>query len=115
MGAFMMIKKEVLNEVGLLDEDYFMYGEDIDLCYRIKKKGWKIIYYPEASIIHYKGGSSKKRKVKLIFEFHKSMWLFFKKHYRKDYNFMVVALVFSGIFLKMIVALFFNLFRKRGK
>ena len=94
MGAFMMIKKEVLDEVGLLDEDYFMYGEDIDLCYRIKKKGWKIIYYPEASIIHYKGGSSKKRKVKLIFEFHKSMWLFFKKHYRKDSNIVVVALVF---------------------
>ena len=115
MGAFMMIKKQVLDEVGFLDEDYFMYGEDIDLCYRIKKKGWKIIYYSEASIIHYKGGSSKKKKAKLIFEFHKSMWLFFKKHYRKDSNIVVVALVFSGVFLKMIVALFFNLFRKRGK
>jgi len=112
MGAFMMVRKEVMEEVGLLDEDFFMYSEDIDWCYRIKKKGWKIIYYPEAKIIHYKGGSSKKKRGKLIVEFHKSMWLFFKKHYRKDSNFLVVAFVFLGIFLKMIVSLFVNLLKK---
>src|SRR6056297_1527525 len=106
MGAFMIVRKETIAEVGLLDEEYFMYGEDIDWCYRIKKKGWKIIYYPEACIIHYKGGSSKKKKVKLIYEFHNSMWLFFKKHYLKDSNLLVVLLVFSGIFLKMTVSLF---------
>ena len=57
MGAFMLMPRTVLEEVGLLDEDFFMYGEDIDLCYRIKEAGYKIVYYPEASIIHYKGGS----------------------------------------------------------
>ena len=115
MGAFMMVRKETIESVGLLDEDYFMYGEDIDWCYRIKQKGWKIIYYPEAGIIHYKGGSSKKKKAKLIYEFHKSMWLFFKKHYQKDSNILVVLLVVLGIFLKMSVSLFINLFKKRGQ
>ena len=62
MGAFMLMPKDVLNKVGLLDEDFFMYGEDIDLCYRIKESGYQILYYPSAQIIHHKGGSSKKEK-----------------------------------------------------
>lgn len=100
MGAFMLIPKEVLDEIGLLDEDFFMYGEDIDLCYRIKEAGYNIIYYPKAKIIHYKGGSSKKRRSKVIFDFHNSMWIFYKKHYIKKYNFAITALVFIGIWSK---------------
>ncbi|MCR6638462.1 MAG: glycosyltransferase [Sporocytophaga sp.] len=59
-GAFMIIRKSVLDKIGLLDEDYFMYGEDIDLSYRILKGGYKNYYYPETRIIHYKGESTKK-------------------------------------------------------
>jgi len=113
-GAFMMVRKETIEEIGLLDEDYFMYGEDIDWCYRIKQKGWKIIYFPKAVITHYKGGSSKKKKTKLIYEFHRSMWLFFKKHYRKDSGIIVTVLVYLGILLKLLISLTVNLFRKRG-
>lgn len=60
VGAFMLIKKSVYDEVNGFDEDYFMYGEDLDLCFRIKKAGYKIYYYPDTSIIHYKGESTKK-------------------------------------------------------
>lgn len=70
MGAFMLMPRKAIDEVGMLDEDFFMYGEDIDLCYRIKQGGYKIMYYPEAMIIHYKGGSSKKRRTKVIYNFH---------------------------------------------
>ena len=103
MGAFMLMPREALDKVGLLDEDFFMYGEDIDLCYRIKEGGYKILYYPEASIIHYKGGSSKKRRTKVIYDFHNAMWIFYKKHYIKKYSLWINALIYTGIWTKYIL------------
>ncbi len=100
MGAFMLMSKTVLDEVGLLDERFFMYGEDIDLCFRIKQAGYPIIYYPKASIIHYKGGSSKKKRTKIIYDFHNAMWLFYKKHYYKKYHIGISLLVFIGVWAK---------------
>lgn len=105
MGAFMLMSRKALNEVGLLDEDFFMYGEDIDLCYRIKRGGYKIVYYPEAKIIHYKGGSSKKRRNKVIYDFHNAMWIFYKKHYVKQYSMWINSLVFIGIVMKCLLEL----------
>ena len=104
-GAFMLMPKRVLDEVGLLDEDFFMYGEDIDLCYRIKQGGYKILYYPKEKIIHHKGGSSKRRRHKVIFDFHHAMWIFYKKHYIKRYNILVTALVGGGIWSKCLLEL----------
>ena len=64
-GAYMMMRQSALEKCGFLDEEYFMYGEDIDLSYRITKSGFKNYYFPEAQIIHYKGESTKKRQCKL--------------------------------------------------
>ncbi len=111
MGAFMIVRREAVLEVGGLDEDFFMYGEDIDWCYRIKEKGYKIIYYPEGEIIHYKGSSSKKRRFMTVYEFHRAMYIFYNKHYKGKYNFLVTVLVYAGITLKMILSLFINIFR----
>lgn len=72
-GAYMFMRKSVLDQIGLLDEDYFMYGEDIDLSYRILKGGYKNYYFPEARIIHYKGESTKKTSVNYVFIFYKAM------------------------------------------
>lgn len=105
MGAFMLMPRKVLDEVGLFDEDYFMYGEDIDLCYRIKAAGYKVLYYPEAHIIHYKGGSSKKRRTKVIYDFHHAMWIFYRKHYYKKYNLGITILVWLGIWGKYLLEL----------
>lgn len=113
-GAFMMLGREVIDKVGLLDEEFFMYGEDIDWCYRIKKAGWRIVYYPEAQILHYKGGSSKKKRIKTIYEFHRAMLLFYNKHYLHEYNIIVTFLVYIGVGIKFILSLFSNLFKKRG-
>lgn len=99
-GAFMLMPKSVLNNIGFLDENFFMYGEDIDLCYRIKEGGYKILYYPKAQIIHYKGGSSKKKRTKVIYDFHQAMWIFYKKHYYKKYNFAISLLIYIGIWAK---------------
>lgn len=79
-GAFMMMRKECLDKVGLLDEDYFMYGEDIDLSYRITKGGYKNYYFPKARIIHYKGESTKKASMNYVYTFYNAMEIFAKKH-----------------------------------
>ena len=113
-GAFMFIRKSVLDDVGLLDETFFMYGEDIDLCYRIKKAGWKIIYYGKSSIIHFKGASSKKQKSKLIYEFYHAMYIYYKKHHAGESSFIVNAVVYFGMFVLCVLKLFLNLFKKKS-
>ncbi len=80
-GAFMLLRKETLDKVGLLDEDYFMYGEDIDLSYRIVLEGYKNYYFPETTIIHYKGESTKKSSINYVFVFYRAMAIFAKKHF----------------------------------
>ena len=80
-GAFMLMRKSVLNQVGLLDEAFFMYGEDIDLSYRIIKAGYHNYYYPETRIIHYKGESTKKGSLNYVFVFYNAMIIFARKHY----------------------------------
>jgi GT2 family glycosyltransferase len=80
-GAFMMMRRKALDEVGLLDESFFMYGEDIDLSWRIVKGGWENWYLPETSIIHYKGESTKKGSLNYVFVFYKAMVIFAEKHF----------------------------------
>jgi O-antigen biosynthesis protein len=82
-GAFMLLRRETLDKVGLLDEDYFMYGEDIDLSYRITKSGYKNYYFPETTIIHYKGESTKKGSINYVKVFYNAMIIFAKKHFSK--------------------------------
>ncbi len=91
VGAFFLVRREVIRDVGLLDEEYFMYGEDIDWCYRIKKAGWRIVYNPTATILHKKKQSGrahflKKRRVTTEIYFHTYNWLFYKKHYAPVYG-----------------------------
>ena len=112
-GAFMFMRADALNQVGLLDETFFMYGEDIDLCYRIKKGGWKIVYYGESKITHLKGASSKKQKSKLIYEFYRAMYIYYKKHHAKENSFVVNIVVYLGIAFLCILKLFLNLFKKK--
>ena len=112
-GAFMFIRKDALDEIGLLDETFFMYGEDIDLCYRIKKAGWKIVYYGKSKITHLKGASSKKQKSKLIYEFYRAMYIYYKKHHAGESIFIVNWIVYIGIALLCCLKLFLNIFKKK--
>lgn len=94
-GACLIIRREALNEVGLLDERFFMYAEDVDWCYRAKQKGWKVYFIPQAEAVHYIGQSSQKVEKKTIIERHRSMYLFYKKHYQG--NFLLSWLTAGGI------------------
>ncbi len=115
VGAFMMVRKSVLEKVGLLDEDFFMYGEDIDLCWRVKEAGYKVWYYPKVVTHHYKGESSKKVPFRGLKWFHDAMWIFYKKHYRSKYPFILNWLVFLGIYGRLLILLVFNMFKAQPR
>ncbi|HRO76076.1 MAG TPA: glycosyltransferase, partial [Crocinitomicaceae bacterium] len=110
-GAFMLMRKETLDKVGLLDEDFFMYGEDIDLSYRIILGGYKNYYFP-TKIIHYKGESTKKSSVNYVFVFYNAMIIFAKKHFsQKNAKLFSLAINFA-IYFRASLAIFTRLVKR---
>lgn len=111
-GAFFMIRTRVIDEIGMLDEQYFMYAEDIDWCMRMRKAGWKIYYVPDAKVVHFKKRSGRSKSEGLpvtpetralradtITYFYETMKIFYDKHYRDVYPGWVRFCVLSGIWL----------------
>ncbi|GAB4520102.1 MAG: glycosyltransferase family 2 protein [Anaerolineae bacterium] len=82
VGAYMQLRKDVIAQVGLLDEVFFMYGEDLDWAYRAKQAGWKVMYHPKVRVWHIKRAASRKSK-KAQLEFYRAMLIFYQKHYQK--------------------------------
>ena len=103
-GAFLMIRSNVIDNIGCLDDRFFMYGEELDWCLRTKKAGWAVMYYPYAQIIHYKGECSKSNSRKAAFEFYRSMYLFHKKHFADKYSSITNIIIYVGIFLKALIS-----------
>ena len=111
-GAFMFMRRETLEKTGLLDEDFFMYGEDIDLSYRIIKAGYKNYYFPETRIIHYKGESTKKSSVNYVFVFYKAMVIFARKHFSQKNARLFSFLINMAIWLRASVAILSRFIKK---
>lgn len=109
-GAFMLMRRETLDKSGLLDETFFMYGEDIDLSYRIILAGYKNYYYPKTRIIHYKGESTKKTSVNYVLVFYKAMEIFVKKHFAnkgaKTFSFFINLAIYFKAFLALLSQFF---------
>jgi GT2 family glycosyltransferase len=101
-GAFLMVRRKTIQDIGLLDERFFMYGEELDWCLRAKKAGWKVMYNPGAEIVHYKGESAKYNSRKAAFEFYRAMYLFHKKHFASDHSRFFNFLVYTGILCKSL-------------
>jgi len=89
-GSFMMLRHEMFVQVGGLDESYFMYGEDLDWCYRIRQAGWRIFYVHSTQIIHYKGESTRRSSIDEIHTFYEAMHLFVEKHFHSSRLFKIV-------------------------
>lgn len=102
MGAFMFIRKKVIKDIGLLDERFFIYGEDIDFCYRTKTAGWKIVYYPAITVQHTHGETTSKHWLKHIWLFHQAMFLYYQKYFAHKYPSIINVIVFAGITLRLI-------------
>ncbi len=102
MGAFMFCRAEALKQANGFDPDFFMYGEDLDLCYRINKNGWKIAYFHETTIVHYKGESTRRSEINKVKHFYEAMEIFAKKHYSRSVFFLMFLRL--GIFIRSILA-----------
>jgi N-acetylglucosaminyl-diphospho-decaprenol L-rhamnosyltransferase len=103
VGAFMLVRREAVEQAGLLDEIFWMYGEDLDWAYRIKQCGWKVYYYPQVVVTHVKRASSSQDNAgaaKAKYEFDRAMWLFYRKHYQAQTSAPIDWLVKFGLGLK---------------
>jgi len=114
-GAFMMIPKRILDIVGGFDEEFFMYGEDIDLSFRIQKAGFKNYYFAESSIIHFKGESTKKGSLNYVKIFYKAMSIFVKKHYGGKQAGLFSFFIHIAILMRAALAAASRLFRRKWK
>jgi len=109
-GACMVVRKKAIDEVGLLDENFFFYYEETDWCYRMRNKGWKVFYHPHAYIYHFRGKSTEEVKNKAIIEFWKSRYKFFKKHYGDRKKIFLEI----GLVVKLITNIFLYSFLTAG-
>jgi hypothetical protein len=101
-AACMMVRRAAIDRVGFFDPDYFMYGEDLDLCYRFKSGGWKVFYLPTARAVHAKAGGSAQDS-RMLLEYHRAMWTFHHKHYAADLPAFANGLVWASIWARWAV------------
>jgi GT2 family glycosyltransferase len=111
-GCCLMVRREVIEKVGVLDENFIMYGDDLDWCYRIKQAGWKVCYVPDVQIVHLGGQSSRRLSGRCIVLFYRAMVIFYRKHYAPRHTFAVNSIVYAGIWLKAAAALGLNALRR---
>lgn len=105
VGACMVVRRQAAEQVGLLDETYFMYGEDLDWAYRMQEAGWEGWYVATAFALHHKGSSSKQRRQRTTYEFYRAMVIFYRRHYATTAPAPVTWLVLTGILLRGLVAM----------
>ncbi len=111
-GAFMLLRKDVLDKIGLLDENFFMYGEDIDLSYRVQQAGYKNYYFPHTTIVHYKGESTKKQSLNYVRVFYNAMEIFYKKHFHGKFSTLLTPAIKVAIYLRAFLAIANRIVRK---
>ena len=112
-GSCMMIRREVVDQIGYLDESFFAYQEDADFCFRARQAGWKIMYVPTASLVHFGGeGGSRSEPYSAILAWHRSYYLYYKKNLAKDYFFLINGMMYLAMGAKLAFSLLINLVRK---
>lgn len=99
-GAFMLVRREAMDQVGLLDENYFMHCEDIDWCMRFRQADWKILFVPNVEVLHYKGACSKGRPIRVLYHMHRGMIRFYRKFFSKQYPLPLMAVVAGTVWAR---------------
>ena len=124
-GSCMMIRRSALEDTGLLDENYFMYVEDIDMCYRMWQKGWEVHYMPHSEVLHHIGGSSRKPEnksggnrtsrraaVRASYRMQRSVFYFFWKNYRKSFRVLLIPFIIAVLGLRLAIAVLKSLLKR---
>lgn len=113
-GSCMLIRREVIEQIGYLDENFFAYQEDSDFCRRARLAGWKVFYYPDSRVVHFAGeGGSGVKPFRSIYEWHRSYYLYYRKHFSDDYFFLLNWVYYLAMTLKLAFSLLTNLFRRK--
>lgn len=99
-GSALLVRKETIQQIGLLDERFYMYLEDVDWCRRAHDAGWRVVYFPEVTVIHKIGGASDQNPVEMIKEHHKSMLRYFLKYNARSPRILLLPLVLLGLWLR---------------
>ncbi|MBU4293452.1 MAG: glycosyltransferase family 2 protein [Actinobacteria bacterium] len=110
-GSCMLVRRQALLRTGFMDENYFMYVEDIDLCFQMWKKNWKVFYYPHAEILHHVGGSTNVGKVAASVRMQKSILYFFWKNYRKSWKILLIPPLVVVLGLRILLTFIKNFFK----
>lgn len=111
-GSFMILRKKTIDQVGFLDERFFLYGEDLDWCYRIWQKKWKIVYFPKTQIVHYKGRSAEEAPLDNLRTFYNAMQLFVQKHFQRGWIFLPKWILILGIWMRGGLSFLFRLINR---
>jgi GT2 family glycosyltransferase len=111
-GAFLLIRREVIDQIGLLDEQFFMYCEDEDWCWRAKQAGWRVIYHPGVRVHHWKGGTTRRRPFAMIYHWHRSIFLYHRKNIAPRYPAIVNALVYGGMLASLTATVVITMGRR---
>jgi GT2 family glycosyltransferase len=102
-GAAMILRQHILDKIGLLDGDYFMYSEEVDLCYRLQKAGWRLYWVPQSKVIHYGGQSTKQIAEEMFLQLYKGKLMYFRKHYGRNagWQYKLILLFISLVRLSL--------------
>jgi GT2 family glycosyltransferase len=112
-GSCMLIRREIIDQIGYLDERFFAYQEDADFCYRARQAGWQVYYVPTAQIIHFGSlGGSHVHQYRSIYEWHKSYFLYYRKNLARDYFFLFNWVYYLAMLIKFLFALLKNFVRE---
>jgi GT2 family glycosyltransferase len=111
-GAALTVRREAMDQIGLLDERFFMYCEDVDFCFRAHENNWRVCYFPGATVTHRIAASSDLAQVRMIYQFHRSMRLFFGKHYARTWPIHTRLFAYVGLAARMVVLIGLNVMKR---
>jgi len=114
-GAFMLARRSAIDKVGKLDERFFIYGEDLDWCYRFVLAGWRVLYYPKIVVLHHKGGTTRRISQRMIYHFYRSNYLLYKKHLAPRTPALLNWFLYGAVFLRFLLSYAYNLMLPAGK
>jgi len=112
-GAFMLVRRQAYNQVGPLDEGYFLHCDDLDWCMRFRQAGWKILFVPDVEVVHYKGMCSKDRPIQVLWHKHRGMVRFYRKFFRHQYPLPLMALVVSAVWVRFALLVIHTILPRR--
>jgi len=114
-GAFTLVRRTAMEDVGLMDEAYFLHCEDLDWCMRFRRKGWKILFVPDVAITHHKGHCSHARPIRVEWHKHKGMVRFYRKYFRHQYPFLLMVLIIFSVWVRFFAIASFTSTRKLAR